>query len=156
MNRRQTANSDRRTALTMMVAVGLLGSCGREPEPIAVEQLEVRIAPVAAVSASGYFILRNRGSVADTLDAVASAVADSVTPHESMDEGGGRTMMMPLSWIAIPAGDSVVFAPGGRHLMLERFTRPITPGDSVPLSFHFRSGRVLKLVAPVRAIAGQE
>jgi copper(I)-binding protein len=139
-----------------MVAVVLLGSCGGEAAPLAVERLEVRMAPVAAVSASGYFILQNRGAVADTLDAVASEGADSVTLHASMPEDGGQVMMMPLSWIAIPAGDSVVFAPGGRHLMLERFTRSIAPGDSLPVSFHFRSGRVLKLAAPVRAVAGPE
>lgn len=156
MSGRRTANRERRAALTGVVAVFLLGSCGGTTAPLAVEQLEVRIAPVAAVSASGYFILRNRGSVADTLDAVASEVADSVTLHESMPEAGGHVMMMSLSWIGIPAGDSVVFAPGGRHLMLERFTRPLTPGDSVPFSFQFRSGQVLKLVAPVRAVAGPE
>lgn len=152
----RTANSKRRTTLTGVVMVGLLGSCGGKTVPLAVERLEVRIAPVAAVSASGYLVLRNVGAVADTLDRVSTPAAESVTLHESMDHGDGQKMMMPLTWAAIPAHDSMVFAVGTRHLMLERFPVPLTVGSTVQLTFHFRSGRVLTLAAPVRAVAGPE
>ncbi len=112
----------------------------------------MRVAPVAAVTASGYLVVHNRGDVADTLDRVTTPAADSVTLHESMDHGDGVMMMMPLEWIAIPAGDSVAFTSGGRHLMLERFASPLVIGDSVRLAFRFRSGRVLEVTAPVRQV----
>jgi copper(I)-binding protein len=125
---------------------------GASSAPLVVDRAEVRVAPVAAVAASGYFVVRNNGPLADTLASVRSTAADSMSLHESMDHGDGVMMMMPLEWVAIPAGDSVAFAPGGRHLMLERFAAPLVIGDSVRLTFTFRSGRVLEVTAPVRQV----
>jgi copper(I)-binding protein len=136
--------------LTLMLL--LATACSGATEPLAVDHAEIRVAPVGAVTASGYFVLHNRGAVADTLASVTSSAADSVSLHESMDHGDGVMMMMPLEWIAIPAGDSVAFASGGRHLMLERFAKPLVIGDSVRLTFTFRSGRVLEVTAPVRLV----
>jgi len=140
------------TAARLSVLLMLTTACGAAEGPLEVSRLEVRVAPVGAVTASGYFVVHNRGAVADTLAAVTSSAADSVSLHESMDHGDGVMMMMPLEWMAIPAGDSVVFAQGGRHLMLERFAKPLVIGDSVRLTFTFRSGRALEVTAPVRVV----
>ncbi len=148
----RTANGRRRTA----IAVLLTTACGGGAAPLSVERLEVRIAPVGAVTASGYLVVYNRGPLADTLDRVTTPAADSVTLHESMDHGDGQTMMMPLTWLAIPARDSVTFAVGGRHLMLEHFVTPLTVGSSVSMTFHFRSGRTIKQSTTVRAVGGEE
>lgn len=138
---------DRLTLLLLLAT-----ACGGASAPVVVDHAEIRVAPVAAVTASGYFVVRNNGAVADTLASVTTAAADSVSLHESMDHGDGVMMMMPLEWVAIPAGDSVAFAPGGRHLMLEQFATPLVIGDSVRLTFTFRSGRVLEVAAPVRLV----
>jgi len=140
------------TAARLSVLLMLTTACGAAEGPLAVDRAEIRVAPVSAVTASGYFVLHNTGTVADTLASVTTAAADSVSFHESMDHGDGVMMMMPLEWIAIPAGDSVAFASGGRHLMLERFAKPLVIGDSVRLTFTFRSGRVLEVTAPVRLV----
>jgi copper(I)-binding protein len=138
---------DRLTLLLLLAT-----ACGGASAPLMIDHAEIRVAPVGAVAASGYLVVHNHGAVADTLASVTTAAADSVSLHESMDHGDGVMMMMPLEWMAIPAGDSVVFAQGGRHLMLERFAKPLVIGDSVRLTFTFRSGRVLEVTAPVRLV----
>jgi copper(I)-binding protein len=130
----------------------LTTACGGASESLVVDHAEIRVAPVGAVTASAYFVVRNTGAVADTLASVTSGAADSVSLHESMDHGDGVMMMMPLEWIAIPAGDSVAFTQGGRHVMLERFAKPLVIGDSARLTFTFRSGRVLDVTAAVRQV----
>lgn len=143
----RTMTYDRLTLLVILAT-----ACGGASTPLVVDHPEIRVAPVGAVAASGYFVVRNDGPVADTLASVTTAAADSVSLHESMDHGDGVMMMMPLEWIAIPAGDSVAFAAGGRHLMLERFPTPLVIGDSLRLTFTFRSGRVVEVTAPVRLV----
>jgi copper(I)-binding protein len=140
------------TAARLSVLLLLTTACGAAEGPLAVDRAEIRVAPVSAVTASGYFVVRNSGAVADTLASVTSTAADDVSLHESMDHGDGVMMMMPLEWIAIPANDSLVFAQGGRHLMLEQFATPLVIGDSVRLTFTFRSGRVLGVTAPIRLV----
>lgn len=130
----------------------LTTACSSASVPLTVDRAEIRVAPVGAVAASAYFVVRNNGAVADTLASVASSATTFVSLHESMDHGDGVMMMMPLKWVAIPPGDSVAFAPGGRHLMLEEMPTPLVIGDSVRLTFTFRSGRVLEVTAPVRPV----
>lgn len=141
-----------RSGLMLLLLLG----CTAPQDGIDVEGAEVRIAPAAAVTAAAYFTLHNRGATADTLTALHSDAADSLSLHESMDHGDGAVMMMPLSWLAIPAGASIPFAPGGRHVMIDHFTRPIASGDSVRLSLQFSSGRRVDLVVPVRPVGGEE
>lgn len=144
------------TSARLLLLLLCTTACGAAEGPLRVSRLEVSIAPVGAVAASGYLVLRNAGAVADTLDRVSTPSADSVSIHESMDHGDGQTMMMPLTWVAVPANDSVVFAMGGRHLMLEHFPTPLTVGSPVTLTFHFRSGRTIEQATTVRAVGGKE
>lgn len=142
-------------SITCIALLAVIG-CGAPSEELVIEGAEVRVAPVAAVTAAAYFTLQNAGPVADTITAIGSDIADSLSLHESMDHGDGNTMMMPLAWLAVPAGERVTLAPGGKHLMIEGLTRPIAPGDSIRLTLSFSSGRRLEVIAPVRAVGGEE
>ena len=144
------------TSARLLLLLLCTTACGAAEGPLRVERLEVSVAPVGAVAASAYFVIRNASVLADTLDRVSTPAADSVTLHESMDHGDGQVMMMPLTWLAIPAKDSVVFSLGGRHLMLEQFPAPLTLGTKVTLTFHFRSGRTVAQATTVRAVGGKE
>ncbi len=90
-----------------------------------------------------YFTLANPGR--DTLLVVGarSGVAASTSLHESMRTGegaGAMVHMTPLDRIAVAPGDSVVFAPLGRHAMLDGLRRPIGVGDSVPFALAIARG----------------
>jgi copper(I)-binding protein len=93
-----------------------------------------------------YFVVRNTGATADTLDAI-EITGGTATLHQQTGTGGAMETMVPLAFAAIPAGESLRFAPGGRHVMIEGLARPVTAGDVLPMTMLFRrSGR-----APVSA-----
>lgn len=130
----------------------LLVAC-RAPDPIvqgiqaseiAAGELRVRAAwglpPFTNAPLPGYLRIVNTGSTADTLLGASSAVATHAMLHGT--EGGGGAMTM-LSEVVIPAGDSVVMAPGGLHLMFEGVQRRIVAGDTVAVVLRFaRAGEV--------------
>ena len=45
--------------------------------------------------------------------------------------------------IEMAAGETLVFAPGGNHIMLVGVTRPLVLGERFSLTLHFTSGRAL-------------
>lgn len=114
--------------------------------------IENVVAP-APVPASGgpapiavYFVVRNEGATADTLDGIEITAA-TASLHQQTGAGGAMETMVPLAFAAIPAGESLQFAPGGRHVMIEGLARPIGAGDVLPMTMVFRrAGR-----APVAA-----
>ncbi len=114
---------------------------------------ELRIAPVAATSAAGYWELSNRGSMADTIIQLSSE-AGALSIHRSVVENGLR-LMQPVATLEIPPGQTVRFAPGGLHLMLEHFRQPLEVGDTVPITLYMARGGIVTVNAPVR-LAGDD
>ncbi|PKL93332.1 MAG: hypothetical protein CVV20_04205 [Gemmatimonadetes bacterium HGW-Gemmatimonadetes-1] len=114
---------------------------------------EFRIAPVAATSAAGYWELSNSGSVPDTIIQVSSE-AGALSIHRSVIENGLR-LMQPVAALEIIPGQTVRFAPGGLHLMLEHFRQPLEVGDTVPIILHMARGGIVTVNAPVR-LAGDD
>ncbi len=104
-----------------------------------------------------YFTLRNASRDTLAVVGVGADVAARTSLHESMRTGEGAAAMVhmtPVARLAVPPGDSVRFAPLGRHAMLERLQRPLVLGDSVPFRLMvMRGGHVdtLRATAAVRA-----
>ena len=51
------------------------------------------------------------------------------------------TSMKPIQQVRVPAGSDLVFAPGGKHVMLFDVNPGIKPGSPVPLLFTFADGQ---------------
>jgi copper(I)-binding protein len=125
-----------------------LAACGGPPDPLRVEGAWVRLPAVPGRPAAAYFTIRG-GPTPATLIAVASDTAIVTEMHESMANG-----MRPIAKVEVPAGGSVPFAPGGRHVMLIDLNRGITPGKTVTLTFTFADGtRLLRRAEAVAANA---
>ena len=107
----------------------------------------VRPADSAAMSAA-YFVLRS-GSDSLTIVGASSPVARAAEVHESMQHEG-MMHMQPRPTLTVSPGDSLVFAPGGLHVMLIDLLRPLSEGDSVSLLLRTSSGDSLVVTAPVR------
>ncbi len=96
----------------------------------------------AGMTGAGYMAITNSGRAADTLTAVETPVAARVAMHK-MSMTGGVMRMDPAGRIAIPAGATTRFAPGGLHLMLLGLKRPLRAGESFPATLVFaQAGRV--------------
>lgn len=117
----------------------------------ALEALQPWSRPAAAgTTGVGFMTLVNRGATADALVGAESPVARKVEMHAT-SMAGGVMRMTPEARVPLPAGGQVVFAPGGRHLMLRELTRPLKAGDRVPATLAFASGARLKVEFVVTA-----
>lgn len=104
-------------------------------------------APVSAGDGAApmavYFIVMNEGAEADTLDAVEVAGAEASLHDPVPLRGTGMQAMQRIETASIPAGETLQFMPGGRHVMVEGLTPPLAAGDTLAMTMRFRrAGRV--------------
>lgn len=125
--------------ITAVLAVLLaLAGCG-SPKEMHVSNAWVRLAAVPRGPAAAYFTLH--GGPADaTLVSISSDVSIRAEMHESM-MSGSMSSMKPIQQVRVPAGGDLVFAPGGKHVMLFDVNPGIKPGSPVPLLFTFADGQ---------------
>lgn len=134
------------TALAALAA--LLGGCGAKPGA-RVDGAWVRLPAVAGRPGAAYFTLK-AGDAPVTLVALKTPAAARVELHESMGDHSGTMTMTPLSSVAVPAGGSVRFAPGGKHAMLFDIAPGTTAGSETVLTLTLSDGRTLDAKAAVR------
>jgi copper(I)-binding protein len=83
-----------------------------------------------------YFSVTNHTKTDDRLFEVSSSQATRTEMHDNVHEGD-VVRMVHLPELSIPAGATVQFAPGGKHVMMFGLDAPLKSGDSVPLTLSF-------------------
>ncbi|MDP1891974.1 MAG: copper chaperone PCu(A)C [Gemmatimonadaceae bacterium] len=136
--------------------LALAAACGgTDTSAVAVRPLEVqrawaRPADSGVVSAV-YLVIVNGDTSPATFIGAASALAESVSLHETM-QMGDMVHMMPLdSAQVIAANDSLVLTEGAKHLMVTGLRRKLAAGDSLPLTLSFAGNKTIAVNAAVRA-----
>ena len=143
-----------RHVIAAVAVAAALAGCQRASET-QVEGAWVRLAAAPGRPAGGYFTLKG-GATDRTLTGVTTPAAGRVELHETMamgqmgGQGGGMTMK-PVGQVALPAGGTVAFAPGGKHLMLFDVAPGVKPGGKIKLTFGFADGKQLSADAKVIA-----
>jgi copper(I)-binding protein len=126
-------------ALSIIIGAMLAVSACSPPPAISVEDAYVRLPAVARGPAGAYFTLHG-GAKDATLISVGSTVAIRAEMHRSMTSGN-MASMKPLAQIALPAKATLVFKPGGNHVMFYDMNPGIKRGSIVPLLFTFSDGQ---------------
>ncbi|HSK22685.1 MAG TPA: copper chaperone PCu(A)C [Egicoccus sp.] len=122
---------------TLVVAFAVSACSSGEPD-LAVSAAQA--GEPAAGSSQVVVAIRNDGTGDDTLVGAETPAAAAVEMHltEVVD---GRASMTQQDTVAIPAGETVRFQPGGLHLMLVVPDATVTVGGTFELTLHFeRSG----------------
>ncbi|MEZ4413722.1 MAG: copper chaperone PCu(A)C [Gemmatimonadales bacterium] len=94
--------------------------------------------------ASGFMVIDNQGTTADSLIGVSSPDAEMVMLHQTTEQG-----MDMVDGVAIPAGGRVPLAPGGYHLMLQGLTHQAAVGDTITVRLVFSKAGDVVVRAPV-------
>ena len=111
----------------------LLGACSADIQPALVASNVTITQPMPGMTMSaGYLTLTNNSEETITITRVSSPHYASVELHESVVKDG-VARMRALEKLDIPAGTSMILAPGGKHLML---MRPKVAVDSISLQFY--------------------
>jgi periplasmic copper chaperone A len=102
-----------------------------------------RATPPGAQVAGGYLSVTNTGTTADRLLEVRSAAADRVEMHEMFRDADIMRMRRLDHGLAVPAGKTITFAPGGYHLMFVKPARAWAVGDRIKATLVFeKAGKV--------------
>jgi hypothetical protein len=137
----------------MRVTIGLIGmamalaGCQQKAE-VSASGAWVRLPAVAGNPGAAYFTLEG-GSEPATLLAASAPFAVRAELHESMAGHGGMMSMAPVKDIAVPAGGTIAFAPGGKHVMLFDMAPTLQPGAKAPLTLSFADGKKVEVQAVV-------
>jgi copper(I)-binding protein len=103
--------------------------------------------------AGGYFALHNGGPDVK-LTGARSPACGMLMLHKSTEAAGMSSMAMVES-VDAPAGGTVVFSPGGYHLMCTDPTAAMTPGAQVPVTFKFSDGTTTTVTFAVKNANGK-
>jgi len=123
-----------------VLILALLGcACSQESAPLVASDVVVSKPKPGMNVTAGYLTLSSHASQPIVITQVASPQFESVEMHESVIEDG-MARMYPLGGLTVPAKSSVVFQPGGKHLML---LRPVGEFDTVSLDFYAGKAVVL-------------
>jgi protein SCO1/2 len=109
----------------------------------------IREAPPGMSMMAGYMALRNDTSRPQVLVAASSSGFQSVMIHRTIVKDGVAGMAH-ASQIELKPNASLIFAPGGYHLMLMGPKRTLRAGDPVVINLEFRGGLVLAVAFKVR------
>lgn len=144
----------------LALAMGL-AACSSEPEtpveaaPEAPEGITVTDGRMNLPAAAGnpgalYFTITNEGTEQQMLRAASVPGAESALFHETA-EWNGQVDMQELLQVPVPAGESVVFEPGGKHVMVFGLADGLEAGGEIEVTLSFVRGD--KVSFPVRVLA---
>jgi hypothetical protein len=127
---------------TLWVCLGalFLTACASTGKTLSVEDAWAR--PVSAgTNAAVYFTISNPSPEADRLLHASAQISRAVEIHETSTSDAGEDIlqMLPQSSVPVPARGTVVFEPGGHHVMLVDVQRDLAAGESFPLRLNFEN-----------------
>jgi hypothetical protein len=114
---------------------------------ITCDQVWARPTAGAGTTAAAYFTLTNHGA-ADELVGASTPVA-SASVHETINDNGVMKMR-PVASIALAPGKTVMFRPGGYHVMLTGLHAPLKAGESFPLTLTFAHAQPITVTVKVQ------
>ena len=113
----------------------------------------VRAVPPVSSGTAGYFRLVNGTDQAVVLVGAQAEFANHVMLHSMAADANGLRRMSHESQVAVPAGDTLVFEPGERHLMIMGLSSVPEAGQQVSICLQFRQRE--SLCAPFEVRLGQ-
>lgn len=124
------------------------------PDGIAVDHARLMLPAVPGNPAAVYFDIANKGEKDMMILSVAVQGAGSSMMHQ-MNTANGRTSMDEVLQIAVPAGETLSFEPGGLHVMAMDLADTVAAGGESEVTLTFAGGDKVSFPAEVRA-AGDE
>lgn len=118
--------------------------------PLAVKDVVVVAVPPGATETSAFLTLRNTGRTPVVLTGAGSAVAAHTMLMRTRRDTQGRTGMVTVKTLTVPAGGTLTLKPSGDHLMLMDLKRPLKVGETLTLTLTARGGGRLAVKAVVR------
>ncbi|MGW4025894.1 copper chaperone PCu(A)C [Streptomyces sp. NPDC005009] len=102
-----------------------------------------------ALPAAGYITMKNSADQPYDITKIKSPDYQKVTIYQTITDSES-SKMVKLDKFTVPAKGEFALVPGHYHLMFEKPTHLITPGDNARVIFFLDNGKVFKVRMPVR------
>ncbi len=102
-----------------------------------------------ALPAAGYITLQNSSDQSLDVTKITSPDYGRITTYQTVTDSES-SKMVKVDKFTIPAKGKFALVPGSYHIMFEKPTHLITPGDNVGVIFFLSDGKVFKTRMPVR------
>ena len=120
--------------------------CHHNLTGVKIQNLWARATPGKATTGAAYMTIHNKGNLTDRLMFVRSKVANRIELHTHTTDNNVMRMRQ-VDGVNILARTSLIFKPGGYHLMLIGLHKPLRKGEHFEAEFVFkRSGNLKGMV----------
>ncbi len=133
-----------------MLAVLLLAGSTVAIAEVTVEGAWSRATPPGHPTGAAYFQITNHSTRGDQLIGVTTDRAPRVELHQTIEEGG-NARMVHTPQVRLPAGETLSFEPGGRHVMLMGLTEALAEGEVYEITLQLEQAGDLTFQVEVRA-----
>ena len=120
---------------------------------ITISDAVVPLAPKGVMAHAAYMEVTNTGEVTRSIIGVSASDYAMAHIHQSLEKDGVATMMS-MHQLDIKPGQTVIFKPGGMHVMLMKPSAPLELGGSVEFEVEFANGETLPITATVDRLDG--
>jgi periplasmic copper chaperone A len=128
------------------LALGLASMAGAHEYKLGTLHIDhpvIRVSSAAAKTGAGFMTINNRGRQADRLVSVTTDASSRADLHGTISNGNVMQMRAQTGGVAIPAGGTISFAPGGLHVMFIGLKAPVPAGRMIKARLQFeRAGAV--------------
>ena len=135
------------SGLALLFAPLALSACGEPSGGVEVSDAYIAAPLKGRDVTAGYFRLDNKGAAARLVGA-SSPVARRVEIHTHLHEDGVMKMRK-VDGVDLAPGQTVVFEPGGYHLMMFGVTLEADTTEA-PVTLQYEDGDEVSLVVPIR------
>lgn len=118
------------------------------PEGITVRDARLALPAVPGNPGAVYFTLANAGEIDFSVASAFVSDAGMAMLHRTVTEGG-MARMTDAGEIALPAGGSVAFEPGGLHVMAMDLADTLAQGGSTEVTLTFANGDKVSFPATI-------
>ena len=101
----------------------------------------------------GFLTVENTGTEPDRLVSATSSAAADVQIHQMGMEGEVMRMRPLPDGLELPAGESIVLAPGANHLMFMGLKQAFIEGETVLVTLTFEKAGTVEIMLPVLGTA---
>ena len=113
---------------------------------LVIEHPVARATTAMAMTGAGYFVIINNGTEDDRLVEI-TANFPRVMMHDTKTDDGIATMFHIEDGVAVPAGGTVTFEPGSKHVMFMGLNGdPFEIGEEIPATMNFEKAGELDIV----------
>jgi len=116
-----------------------------------ISSAEIRASAPGAPVSGGYMLIANEGSQPQRLVSVSAPFSGRTELHDMKMDKGVMKMFELHQGVTVPAGQQLIFRPGGRHIMFMELDRQLRDGERYRLALVFDDcGTIEQLFAVTR------